>query len=247
MQLSPEFAWNAGDRRQTPKGMLLPGFRKETYWCFSEDRVGTVPEIVEGVVERLEAVASWLQRNVWHQGKVEIYLWLMAESYPEVTLPSHLLKAMGDLHVELAFEVIPRAFSALAAESGWQEVSLRVKNPHMSSDEAAKSIGSTLPLAAVEAGACQRTSSTGHWCLSAAPDLELLEEIEWLLDFVADRQAAWRLPEWIGNSRELRLQWDGSMNTGGIIPPAMLTRMACNDVELSFCIGSQESSSPGPS
>lgn len=101
---SPEFSWNVGEPRKTPKGAPLEGVRKETYVCFAlaEKNSGDLGDFLMDALEKLEPMKGFFERVLATGGKPEFFIGVFAKADMGFDLEPLLLAKMGDLGVRLS-------------------------------------------------------------------------------------------------------------------------------------------------
>ncbi|WP_446011702.1 hypothetical protein [Candidatus Electrothrix sp.] len=101
--------WLSGDRRQTPKGLLLKGTYKDSYWAsrieflagkgFEEKFLLAINCLVKAENDILKLVQSG--------GKAEVYLQLPGDINHGMTIDKNSIFILGGMGVDLSFEVFP--------------------------------------------------------------------------------------------------------------------------------------------
>lgn len=101
---SPEFSWNAGEPRKTPKGTPLEGIRKETYACFSlvDKTSGDLGDLLTNVLEKLEPMKRFFEHCLITGGKHEFFIGVFAKADMGLDLEPLLLAKMGDMGIRLS-------------------------------------------------------------------------------------------------------------------------------------------------
>lgn len=118
---SPEFSWNAGDQRQTPKGALLEGYRKETYACFSlaNKQLGDLGDFLTDSLEKLESLRDFFQHLSMTGGEQEFFIGVFAKADMGFDLEPIVLTKMGDMSIKLSLcFYLPDDSTSAAAKPG---------------------------------------------------------------------------------------------------------------------------------
>ncbi len=102
--MSPEFSWNAGEPRKTPKGTPLEGIRKETYASFmlTERSSADLESFLTDVVEMLERKKGFFERLSATGGRQEFFIGVFAKADMAFDLDPSLLAKMGDLGIQFS-------------------------------------------------------------------------------------------------------------------------------------------------
>jgi len=110
--ISPKRTWVAGERRSTPKGTLLEGNNKETYWfgpihdesfLYSEDV--DLEEYLTNFTQTLQKHSNFLKEIRATGGRVEYFIGLYTDSNSGSVLPASLLLSLGELGIDLALDI----------------------------------------------------------------------------------------------------------------------------------------------
>jgi hypothetical protein len=106
-------SWLAGSSRQTPRGDKLPGIYDYSYWYTRLEfpAKNAFKEQIEGILNRLLSVKDALAGFRQSGGGTEIYIQFPGSVNNGDTIPSDILKIMGDLGVDLILEVFPNMTS----------------------------------------------------------------------------------------------------------------------------------------
>jgi hypothetical protein len=105
-------SWTVGDLRQTPRGDLLTGVYKESYWVSRleypiNNEVGGFKEQLMLAIDRLAKVQKTLRDLKASSGTIEIYLQLPGSINNGDTIDLPLLKKLVELEIDLSIEVFP--------------------------------------------------------------------------------------------------------------------------------------------
>lgn len=109
LSLSSQFMYMARQRRKTPKGNLLSGFNKDSYWtCEMEYARGEgLADGLRASLSKLEKKSSFLKKFRATGGHAEFFIgWFVNSNCGEV-LDSDLLRRLADLKIDLSFDVYP--------------------------------------------------------------------------------------------------------------------------------------------
>lgn len=102
-------SWVAGTQRQTPRGNLLPGLYRESYWY--SDLVFNVEERFNGqfshAIDILVKANETIREIKDSGGVIELYLQLPGSVNIGDTIDSTLLCRLGEMGVNLSVEVFP--------------------------------------------------------------------------------------------------------------------------------------------
>ena len=102
-------SWLSGARRQTPKGSLLPGVYKESYWVTRLEypvKEGFGNKFVLAVKCLLKAEKEIL-KLIQSGGRVEVYLQLPGHINYGATIDNSNILILGNLGVDFLIEVFP--------------------------------------------------------------------------------------------------------------------------------------------
>jgi ribulose bisphosphate carboxylase small subunit len=106
----PKFCYKAGERRTTPKGNLLSGYNKESFWLVelpieADDTIATV---IGRANCKLEQSRDYVRQLVTDGGGMEYFIgWFVDNNCGEV-FDWPLLQQCADLRVQLGFDVYGR-------------------------------------------------------------------------------------------------------------------------------------------
>lgn len=103
--LLPKVSYTAGDKRVTPKGAPLAGFRGETYWTHECSAGASFEVAVEEVTAQLVGKAEFLRHLKETGGRLEYFIGWFSDSNSGFVLDHDLLKKLADLNINLAFDV----------------------------------------------------------------------------------------------------------------------------------------------
>lgn len=114
LQMSPKRSWKVGERRSTPKGNLLKGKNKESYWTsliHKEKQLFSTNVFLENYIEnhtkKMHKYAKFLNEIRETSGRIEYFIGFYIEGNSGSVLPSSLLLSLGKLGIDLAFDVYP--------------------------------------------------------------------------------------------------------------------------------------------
>jgi len=108
LNIEPFRKWKHGDQGVTPKGTLLEGKYKETYWAanmHSEKRISsevmTIEECIKNLNTRLEQFSMYFSDIVSSGGSVEYFVgWFSADNVG-IYLSPGLMKQTSDLCISI--------------------------------------------------------------------------------------------------------------------------------------------------
>ena len=102
-------SWLSGDRRRTPKGMLLKGIYRDSYWV-SRIEFLAGKSFEEGfllVINSLVKAENDILKLVQSGGKAEVYLQLPGYINHGMTIDKKSILILGGMGVDLSLEVFP--------------------------------------------------------------------------------------------------------------------------------------------
>jgi hypothetical protein len=108
--IQPKRSWKVGEPRQTPKGALLTGSNRDTYWM-AEITAGRWPlEVNEAIHDTLRKLVRY--RSFLHQiraggGTAELFIGWFFENQSGGVLSHQCLALAGDLQIDLSFDIYP--------------------------------------------------------------------------------------------------------------------------------------------
>jgi hypothetical protein len=104
--LSPLTAWSVGEKKMSPKGRYLGGFRENTYCTFRlvED-VCLIDDVLNQAVEDLVGFRSYFCDLVSSGGHVELFIGVFVDSMTGFSIKKKLLQSLSDCRIELAFDL----------------------------------------------------------------------------------------------------------------------------------------------
>lgn len=113
LNLVPEHAYTAGDRKLTPKGTVVPGRpRSRTFWVH---RIACADESLEDALATLTSMLAnkrdFLRQLVATGGRVEYFIGLFAGRGSGVEISSGLMARLVDLGVDLSFDIYGQEYS----------------------------------------------------------------------------------------------------------------------------------------
>ena len=116
--MEPRFSWKVGERRCTPKGQMLDGYRRDSYWC-SERLTGFQEDPSQALIEHVEALErkrAFIEKFIAAGGSVELFIgWLLPGWSGGEVFDSKTLKRLGDLGVDLSIDIYEHDFDERAA------------------------------------------------------------------------------------------------------------------------------------
>jgi hypothetical protein len=107
LNLRPEVARKARDRRQTPAGRPLTGVHADTYWCcvIPHPRRQQLSASLEWVVERLTPSRKFLKRISQGGGSLELFVGWYSDTNSGEEFSWKLLRKLAGLHIDLSLDV----------------------------------------------------------------------------------------------------------------------------------------------
>lgn len=103
--LTPELSYSAGDRRVTPKGAELSGFRAETYWTHEWPVGGSFEGAIDEISAQLFRKAEFLCHLKETGGRLEYFIGWFSTENSGFVLDHRVLRLLSDLRMDLAFDV----------------------------------------------------------------------------------------------------------------------------------------------
>ena len=114
LKMSPTRAWLSGDRRTTPKGKLLEGYCKESYWSaptHDEKRLYSkdikLEKYLEEFTKNIQMHSDFFHEIKTTSGKVEYFAGLYIAENSGIEIPSSILLFLGKLGIDLALDICP--------------------------------------------------------------------------------------------------------------------------------------------
>ena len=103
----PRFQWKAGDRRVTPTGQVLEGFRDVTYWCanYPDDEARSLADSLDIHVARLRDRKQFLDEFHASGGSAEFFIGWFVDRNSGDELHWTLLGKLTELRVILSFDI----------------------------------------------------------------------------------------------------------------------------------------------
>lgn len=104
--VQPVRTWRVGERRSTPKGQLLDGVYRSTYWVYSHKVLADVDEALIGAVEILESSEEFLKLFIDSGGEVVVDVSWGVDTRAGREINWEILQRLGRLRVSLGTEVL---------------------------------------------------------------------------------------------------------------------------------------------
>ncbi len=106
MKCEPDRAESVGAPRTTPKGQPLDGIYSESFWMKKFNvRKSSLRQAIEKALTLAESVPSATLQLTRGGGRIEFFIgWFIDKNTGDV-LPFDLLKKVGDLQIDLSFDV----------------------------------------------------------------------------------------------------------------------------------------------
>jgi len=108
----PVGQWRAGELRISPKGTILGGIRKESFWrCHphEEHRLSSQAQYLEDylklLTDELEQFEDFLSSITSTGGRIEYFVGLFSENNIGNVFSSSLLKKIGTLNIDLSLDI----------------------------------------------------------------------------------------------------------------------------------------------
>jgi len=110
MGIQPRHSGKAGERRLTPKGVILNGLNRSTFWIGPSFRGRWPSRIGDGIHEVLSILVA--HRAFLHSfrsegGRIELFTGWFFENQSGDVLSHQCMALAGDLQVDLSFDVYP--------------------------------------------------------------------------------------------------------------------------------------------
>ena len=108
--LEPSNAWTAGDRRRTPTGAALDGFRSDSFWTArlsdGQSASRSLPAALSEAVQRLQIGAAFLDRLAASGGRSELFVgWFFDQGNSGDVLGFEFLGRLAALKLDVSFDV----------------------------------------------------------------------------------------------------------------------------------------------
>lgn len=109
LSLTPDFSWREGDQRKTPKGGVLDGVYKSSYWCYTytSPEKYTLYDYLKICVDKIVPHKALIEEILAGGGRSELYLTLPGAINAGEILDWGLLKDISLLKLDLSIEVMP--------------------------------------------------------------------------------------------------------------------------------------------
>lgn len=115
--MEPTFSWKVGERRCTPKGQILDGYRRDSYWC-SEKLTGFQKDPCQALIEHVEALErkrAFIGKFVADGGSIELFIgWKLSGPSGGEGFDAKTLKRLGDLGIDLLIDIYEHDFDESA-------------------------------------------------------------------------------------------------------------------------------------
>lgn len=125
LSLKPKFSWKAGEPRTTPKGTMLGGIRKESYWTaplHSKQSLSSSKKSFEKflstALDELEPHSKFIKKIAKEGGGAEFFIGLYGSKNFEMELEPDLLKRFGKMGIRLALDIYPEVEIQQSATDG---------------------------------------------------------------------------------------------------------------------------------
>jgi hypothetical protein len=115
--MEPSLTWKVGERRCTPRGKILDGYRRDSYWC-SEKLTGFQDDPSQALIEHIEALErkrAFIEKFIAAGGSVELFIgWKFPGPSGGEEFDSKTLKRLGDLGIDLSIDIYEHDFDERA-------------------------------------------------------------------------------------------------------------------------------------
>jgi hypothetical protein len=102
---TPDVEWAVGTQRVTPKGTVLSGRNRESYWLLRGPESDDLPHLIDWANSVMQGVAPFVQKLLSTGGRLEYFIGCFIDRQLGTTLESSLLAKCADLGVTLAFDM----------------------------------------------------------------------------------------------------------------------------------------------
>ncbi len=113
LNLESDRVWKAGDRRSTPKGTMLDGNYKDSYWnaritdpCVKSE-VCNLENMLSDWNENLGLHRKELEKIITEGGSIEYFIWIYCERNLGFELNNTLIKDIADLGLKISIVCDP--------------------------------------------------------------------------------------------------------------------------------------------
>lgn len=103
--LVPRVSYSVGDRRTTPKGTELEGFRAQTFWSYQWPAVDPFEDAIANISNQLLEKRDFLLHLSETGGQLEYFIGWFTKDSSGFVLESGLLGVLSDLNINLAFDI----------------------------------------------------------------------------------------------------------------------------------------------
>jgi hypothetical protein len=105
--LTPQHIWKAGDRRRTPKGTVLDGYRDASYCSirFDDDTEGSLPDKINSAIARLNRRRSVLEEVSSSGGRLSFFIGWFSTGDSGDTIDWKSLESLAELKINLELNV----------------------------------------------------------------------------------------------------------------------------------------------
>ena len=109
LALQPEHSHRRGDRRRTPKGRLLPGYERQSFWRFRVVAHATMAEefvrAVDGFLDRIAPAGKFLHDVRAGGGEVNLFVGWFFDVSSALPLDHPWLGKLGSLAIDLDLDI----------------------------------------------------------------------------------------------------------------------------------------------
>jgi len=115
---NPSRSWKTGERRTTPKGQKLKGFREETYWTSPlhsqrtlNDRKANFEKFIMSVIDELEPHKRFINKLINGGGEAELFIGLFGTKDYGFGLRHEYIKRFGNIGVGISICIYPKYYA----------------------------------------------------------------------------------------------------------------------------------------
>lgn len=112
LEIQPNRSWQVGSQRITPKGTILEGNYKESYWNanpFNQEEYcssnSAAEDVIKKVIKKLESKKEYLLKLKVESAKIIIQISSFGEGNYAIVLPPEILHEISELYAGFAHDV----------------------------------------------------------------------------------------------------------------------------------------------
>jgi hypothetical protein len=102
---TPDIKWAVGAQRTTPKGTVLPGLRKDSYWVLFGPKSDDLPPLIDWANSVIQGADSFIQELLSTGGRLEYFIGCFIDGQLGTTLEPSLIAKCAELGVAIAFDM----------------------------------------------------------------------------------------------------------------------------------------------